>query len=459
MMSKKILVVDDRLDSLWKCADVFQDRGFCVVTCSQSDKALDIFAREEPDVVLLDIKMPGKNGFDLLKEIRKNDKRVCVIMLSAYGDAQTVVSAMKMGADNFADKGSDPEKLVIVIEKELSRKAMAMEILSLKAEMGIELASADQIIGESEAIRSVRAQILEYADTDDPVLITGQSGVGKDLAAGAIHYESGRRHRPFKHLLCPGIQETLFESELFGHERGSFTSAHRSTKGVIEAAGGGTVFLNEVADMPASAQAKLLLVIETGVFMKVGGEGRMFKSDARFIAATNTDIQKALQTRRLREDLFFRLNQAWINIPPLKERGDDVAILAEHFINTEAHRRGRPTVKLSSKSVDLLLNYDWPGNVRELKGIMARVVSAGSDDVIKGDALLGKHRQCCVNGSRTGSRLKDATTAEAEAVEERMITNALQRFGGHRKKAAQWLGISYRSLMSKMKKYGLRETF
>ena len=458
-MSKKVLVVDDRLDSLWKCADVFQDYGFRVVTCSRSDKALDIFAREEPDVVLLDIKMPGKNGFDVLKEIRRNDKHVCVIMLSAYGDAQTVVSAMKMGADNFAEKGSDPEKLLIVVEKELSRKAMAMELLSLKADMGIELASVDQIIGESEAIKKVRAQILEYANTDDPVLITGACGVGKDLAAGAIHYESGRRNRPFKHLLCPGIQETLFESELFGHERGSFTNAHRSTKGVIEAAGGGTVFLNEVADIPTSAQAKLLLVIETGVFMKIGGEGKMLKSDARFIAATNTDIQDALKTRRLREDLFFRLNQAWIDIPPLEERGDDVAILAEHFINTEARRRGRPTVKLSSTSIDMLLDYDWPGNVRELKGMMARVVSAGSEDVITGDALLGRHRRCRVNGSRTGSRLKDATAAEVDAVEDRMIADALRRFGGNRKKAARWLGISYRSLMSKMKKYGLREAF
>jgi DNA-binding NtrC family response regulator len=455
-MAKKILIVDDRLESLWKCADLFRERGFKIATCRQSDKAPEVFDEFRPDVVLLDIKMPGKNGLEILKEIKDKDKRVCVVMLSAYGDSETVVSAMKLGADNFAEKSSDPEKILIVVEKELRQKDMEMEIALLKAERGKGPVGVDQIIGTSEAIRRVKDNILEYADNDLAVLLTGESGVGKDLVAGAIHHESVRRDRPFQNLLCPGIPETLFEAELFGFERGSFTDAYKTRKGIIESAGAGTILLNEIVDIPTYVQAKLLLILATGIYMRVGGEGKTLKSNARFIAATNSDVREALKTKKLREDLFFRLNEASIEIPPLRERREDIPLLAKHFIKVESRKLARPEIEISARSMELLLDYDWPGNVRELETLMRAVVAGGGEDVIMGRAFLTKDMDA-EKGSGGGSRLKDAVKRETESIEKRRIAQALQRFGGSRKRTADYLGISYRSLLLKMKRYRLRE--
>ena len=453
-MPRKVMIVDDRLESLWKCADLFRERGYEIATCRQSDKALEVFDEFKPDVVLLDIKMPGKNGFEILKEIREKDRRVCVVMLSAYGDSETVVSAMKLGADNFAEKSSDPEKILIVVEKELKQKCMEMEIALLKAEHGKGPVGMDHIIGQSAAIRSVRESVLKYADNDLAVLLTGESGVGKDLVAGAIHHESARRDKPFQNLLCPSIPETLFEAELFGFERGSFTDAYKTRKGIIESAAGGTILLNEIVDIPTYVQAKLLLILATGVYMKVGGEGKTLKSNARFIAATNADVRNALRTKKLREDLFFRLNEASIEIPPLRQRREDIPLLARHFIRVESRKLARPEIELSEKSVDLLLDYDWPGNVRELETLMRAVVAGGGEDVIVGRAFSTKEMD--VSG-RGGSRLKDAVRRETESIEKRRIGEALSRFGGSRKRAAEYLGISYRGLLLKMKRYSLRE--
>jgi two-component system response regulator AtoC len=458
-VARRILIIDDELDALWRSADLFREQGFEVSTCSQPGRALDALAQHRPDVVLLDVRMPGTSGLEVLKAIRERDRHLCVIMLSAYGDAKTIVSAMKLGADNFAEKGTDPEKLLIVVDKELKGKSMERELASLKAQRGIQHAGIDHIIGESEVMGRVRQRILDYADADCAVLVTGENGTGKDLVAGVLHHESKRRGQPFQHLLCPGIAEGLFESEIFGHERGSFTSAHRSRKGMIEAAGRGTVFLNEIVDIPAYVQAKLLLVIETGVYMRVGGEGRVLKSEARFIAATNHNVRDALETKELREDLYYRLNQASIDLPPLRERGDDIILLANHFLREASQKLERPEVNLSSRSCDLLMRYRWPGNVRELRTIMNRVIMAGSEDVIKGDALLSKGFGEAEGLAPKSRCLKDVVRYEVESTEKRLISEALRRFEGNRGKSARWLDISYRNLLLKMKKYGLRAEF
>ena len=450
---RKVLVVDDQLESLWSCCDLLQERGYEIVTCSDPDQALGVFVDERPDVVLLDVKMPARDGLDLLRNIREKDSQVCIVMLSAYGDAKTVVSAMKMGADNFAEKGLDPEKILIVIEKELKRKEMEAELIALKAEKRLGKVGIDQVIGESEVMKRVKQRILECARSDSTVLLTGEPGVGKDLVAGVIHHESNRRDRPFEHLFCPGIPETLFQSELFGHERGSFTGAYRTRYGRIEAAGDGTVFLNEFVEIPPSVQASLLLVIETGTFTRVGGEGKVLTSRARFIGATNADISKALASGRLREDLLFRLREEWIELPPLRERGDDIILLARHFIKVWARRFNRPEVKLSDESIELLRTYDWPGNVRELRHVMRRVVMVGSEDAILSDVVLSRHHsqvrpsQVVTKGSLR-ERLREA--------ERDFIAQALRRFNGNRRKTARYLEISYRSLLAKMKAYGLR---
>jgi DNA-binding NtrC family response regulator len=455
-MPKKVLIVDDRLETLWKCVDLFRERGFEISTCRQPNKALEVFYEYRPDVVLLDIKMPGKGGFELLEEIREKDRRVCVVMLSAFGDSQTVVRAMKLGADNFAEKSTDPEKVLIVVEKELRQKEMEMEIALLKAEQGKGPLGVNHIIGQSESIRKVKENVLEYAGNDLPVLLTGESGVGKDLVAGAIHHESKRRGKPFQNLLCPGIPENLFESEIFGFERGAFTDAYKSKKGIIESAGAGTILLNEVVEIPTYVQAKLLLILQTGAYMRVGGEGKTLKSNARFIAATNADVRDALRTKRLREDLFFRLNAAPIEIPPLRERREDIELLAQHFIRVESRKLARAEVELSGKSMDFLVEYNWPGNVRELETLMKAVVAGGSEDVMMGRAFMTKE-MAAEQQNGPGSRLKDAIRKETESIEKMQIAQALHKFGGSRKQAAEYLGISYRSLLLKMKRYNLRD--
>jgi DNA-binding NtrC family response regulator len=457
-MSEKILIIDDRLDWLMRSTDLFREHGYEVTTCSQPGKAMETFSACKPDAVLLDIRMPGKNGFELLKELRQKDRRVCVVMLSAYGDAETVVEAMKLGADSFADKSSDPEKILIVVEKELRRKAMEMELANLKASRGLGPVTLADIVGESPEMKFVKEQIRDYAKDDLAVLITGENGVGKDLAAFALHYESDRREEPFQNLLCPGVAESLFESAVFGHERGAFTDAHRRKEGILEAAGAGTVLLNEFVEIPPYVQAKLLVVLEAGVFSRVGSEGRSRRSQARFVAATNQNIRHALSTGKLREDLYFRLNQHKISIPPLRDRGEDIVLLAEHFSNQEAERLGRSPVELSDKSKDVLLGYDWPGNVRQLRALMMNVVLAGSDEPIRGYAFLGDGDGDFRRLHRSG-KLGDIVRQEKEEIERRRIGEALRRFGGSRKKAARHLVMSYRALMYKMKKYGLRELY
>jgi DNA-binding NtrC family response regulator len=454
----KVLIIDDSLESMLDCAAALKRKDFRVSTCGQPAGALNAFDAERPDLVLLDVKMPGRSGLDILREIRERDRRVCVIMLSAYGDAETIVRAMKMGADHFVEKGIDAEKLYMTVRDQLERRQMKLELASLRATRDLGTVGVEGIIGRSDAMKALRDKILELAAEDCAVLITGESGVGKDLAAGAIHYESERRARPLIYLFCPGVPKELFESEIFGHERGAYTGAAEPRKGLVEAAGDGTLFLTEIGEIPPPVQAKLLLLIDTKIYMRVGGQGETFRSEARFIAATNVDIPEALDSRRFRQDLYYRLDQASLHIPPLRERPEDIVPLAEHFGRVKARLMGRPQVGLSDRSRRLLLGYDWPGNVREVINVMNRVVMAGTEDVIRQDGLLKGNANTGFDLPSTGSRLKDAVGREVAALESNMIAEALERADGKRTEAAEWLGISYRSLLDKMKQYGLRET-
>jgi len=457
-MARKVLIVDDRLDSVLRYLDAFGSRGYAVLRCSDAKIALEIFGREKPEVVLLDVKMPGKDGLEVLKEMRDKDKsrRACIIMLSAHGETRTVVEALKLGADNFADKSYDAEKLVLVVEKELRTKDLETELMGLRAGRDGRLRNIDDIIGDSEAIKAVKRQIADYADGDLTVFITGENGVGKNVVAEALHSHSKRHKKPFKHLLCTAFQPTLVEMELFGCEKGAFTDAFKSKRGVIESAEDGTVFLDEIGATTPEVQSKLLLLTETGVYSKVGSEGRSQRTDAWFITATNIDIPKALQSGQLRQDLFYRLNQAWIHVPPLRQRGDDIILLAEHFIRAEAARTGCQEVMLSGKFMDMMLGYPWPGNVRQLGSVVRRYVKSGGRDVRLHSPGVDELDSQRGGPGAFASDLKSTVRRETEAVEKKWILEALQRFGGNRTKAATWLGISRRNLMYKIKRYSLQ---
>jgi len=455
-MSKKILIIDDRPDWIHRCAELFRDNGYEVETLRDPLKALETFIRVKPDGVLLDFKMPGKDGFEVLKEIRKRDKHVVVVMLSAYGEADTVVQAMKLGADYFVEKSSDPRKVLIVVEKELGHKAMELELVKLKSEADPAPSTLDDIIGESEAIAWVKRLIEEAAEDDEPVLLTGETGVGKDLAASAIHNASARRTKPFQNVTCPGIPPNLFEAAVFGHEKGAFTGADSLKKGILEENEGGTVFLNEFVKIPTYVQATLLGLLDSGDFSRVGSASKVLRSNVRFIAATNKKIREVLDTGELIEDLLYRLHHHRIQIPPLRERIEDIVPLAKHFIGHEALERGRPAVEISDKSWDILLDYSWPGNIRQLRQLMISVVQAGSEEPIRGYAFLEDPDGLYVRGHRPG-KLKEDLKRDQKDIEKHKIVQALRRFEGNRKKAAAHLGISYRTLMYRMKEYKLRE--
>jgi DNA-binding NtrC family response regulator len=456
-MERKALVVDDNVEALWSCAKVLKERGFAVTACSQPEEAVGKFKQEKPDLVLLDIRMQGKSGFEVLREVRHLDNRVCIIMLSAFGDSETVVRAMKEGADSFVDKPLNAEKLMIVVEKELTSRDLETEVLELRSLHDEGPATVKDLVGKSDPIERVRKEIKMYADTADVVLITGRPGVGKNLVARALHGESNRRNRPFIHRHCGAFAPTVFESAVFGHRKGAFTDARYDKKGAIEAAEDGTLFLDEIGTLSPDTQAKLLLVIESGVYSRVGDEASVERTRAKFIAATNENMPKAVLDQRFREDLFHRLTDAWIEVPPLSERREDILPLVDHFMAIESRAHHLPPVVLSAEARELLYNHSWPANVRGVRQMVRSVIRVGDESVI---ARTFERRPVI---SRTYSvsyddctDLRTKVNMAVEEVERNMIEACLLKHSGNRRKVAKHLDISYRSLLYKMKKYNLR---
>ena len=458
-MERKALIVDDNLEQLWSCAGVLKERGFSVTACSRPEEVVGEFKKDRPDLVLLDIKMPKVSGFDLLREIRELDSQVCIIMLSAYGDSETVVQALKSGADNFAEKPLDPEKLMLLVDKELTNRELEREVRTLRGMQDEGPATVKDIIGKSEAIEKIRKEIRMYADTANVVLITGRPGVGKNLVARALHGESSRRSNAFVHRHCGTFAPAIFESAVFGHLKGAFTDARYDKKGAIEAAENGTLFLDEIGTLTTETQAKLLLVIEGGFYSKVGDEGNVERTNAKFIAATNDDIEQAVMEHKFREDLFHRLKDAWIEVPPLIERREDILPLVDYFMEVEARKNHVPPVELSTETRELLYNHKWPDNVRGIRHTVKNVVRLGDESAVK--ARLSRRQPVVkTHGVSTEdcSDLRAKVRAAVEDVEKNTIRSCLIKHGGNRRKVAKQLRISYRSLLYKMKQYGLRES-
>ena len=455
---RKVLIVDDRFEWLCKCADLLAEHDYEVHPCRHPNKAMTVFHEFKPDAVLLDVMMPGRNGLDILKDMKAKDPWVVVIMLSGYGTAETVVKAMKLKADNFIDKNSDLSNVPIVVGKELKIKSMEIENAQLRAQQGRGVVFLKDIVGECPAMQGLKDEVRTYADSNLTIMLTGPPGVGKDHVASALHYESNRRDDPFKNLNLPGLPETLIESALFGHEKGAYTGAHERKQGILESAKGGTVLLNEFVDLSPRLQSKLLGVVESNVFSRVGGEGTDLVTHVRFLAATNADVNEALVTKQLREDLLWRLKQKSIRVPPLKERGEDVLLLAEYLIAKKSRELGRSAFSLSERSEEMLMGYDWPGNVRELKHYIEVAIESGRREFLESPTFLSDDAAGPGENGH-GITLKQKVKRVTEQVEKTEIEQALRRSGGSRKKAAAHLGMSYRDLLYKMKKYALRERF
>jgi len=445
MMKKvKILVVDDEAIVRESLHDWLTDSGYQVFTAENGPKALEIIESERLGIVIADLVMPGVDGIELMKRAKENQPNIEVIIITAYGSIPTAIAAMKEGAYDYIEKPFCPERAELLVKKLAEHQELVEENLSLRQRLEDHY-RFENIIAKSSKMQRVIEVIKIVAKSNATVLITGESGTGKELVVRAIHSQSHRQGKPFVAVSCAALPESLLESELFGHEKGSFTGAYAQKKGKFEFANRGTLFLDEVGEMSANIQVHLLRVLEEKEFTRVGGN-EPIKVDVRVISATNKDLKRAIATGEFREDLYYRLNVVTIELPPLRERKEDVPLLAQHFLNKFALENQKEITGFSPEATEFLLGYDWPGNVRELENAIERAVILAKDSLIT-VADLPQENISLARSAPIGKKLKEA--------EKNHILNVLSETGGNYSEAARALGISRMTLYNKAREYGL----
>ncbi len=403
------------------------------------------------DVVVTDLRLPGADGLAVLRAAREREPRIAVILMTAYGTVDGAVEAMKQGAWDFVQKPFELEQLEARVARAVEHRNLLQEVSSLRAERAARWAP-DCIVGESPALRAAVDLARRVAPTRSTVLVTGETGTGKELVAGLIHQLSPRSERPFVKVNCAALPETLLESELFGHERGAFTSAERMRVGRFEQASGGTLFLDEVGDMAASTQAKLLRVLQDQQFHRVGGT-RVIRTDVRIVAATNQDLAVAIRESRFREDLYFRLNVIGIQLPPLRERPEDAERLAKHFLAQFAEELGRPCRQLSAEALRRLRAHTWPGNVRELRNVIERAVLLAEGPRVEAEDIVPAEPPASRSGELRVDLPPEGITLDE--LERSAVLDALRRAGWVQKQAAHRLGVSRRKLNYMIQRMGI----
>jgi DNA-binding NtrC family response regulator len=440
---KKILIVDDELSVRNSLREWFLEDGFAVETAEDGNAALQRMHSGPFDIVIIDLKMPGMDGITLERRIRQIDKDAAIIILTAFASVETAVEALKLGAFDYVTKPVDPDELSNTVRNALKQRELESENVRLKAKVS-ELTLPSPIIGDSPRMRRVLDMIATVAGTDANVVIRGESGTGKELIARAIHVQSDRRFFPIVAVNCGSIPETLLESELFGHEKGAFTGAQYRRKGKIELAHGGTLFLDEIGDIPTKMQVDLLRVLETHRFHRLGGNQEIM-SDFRLVCATNRDLEALIAEGSFREDLYYRINVFVIDLPPLRDRPEDIPALTHHFIAKYAHAMGRPIKDVSPEVEAMLVSYSWPGNVRELENAVERAMVVGREPSLQPDDLP-------LQLSRTDGEPEGVTLA---ALERRHIERILREEEGNITRAAAVLGIDRGTLYNKLRRYGI----
>ncbi len=478
-----LLLIDDESDVQYSFRRIFESSDIQLTTASSGEEGLRLIPKLKPDLVLMDIRMGGMNGLETLRQIRKMDSKLLVILMTAYGTTQTAIEAMKLGAYDYLLKPFDVPRLKEVVTNALKAARDMKQVVSYEPELKSE-DYEQSIVGRSEPMQQVFKLIGQLAASDATALITGESGTGKELVARAIYHHSQRNEQPFLAVNCAAIPEQLLESELFGHERGAFTGATNQRIGKFEQCHHGTIFLDEIGDMTPATQTKILRVLQSGTFERVGGNSPI-KVDVRVIAATNKPLEQAVAARQFREDLFYRLNVVRIHLPPLRERGDDqrggdIPLLAEYFLRKFARDQNSRPKSIAKSAIKLLEKYHWPGNVRELENVIERaLVMAKGDVILAGD--LPAEITGDPNAPATGA---PATTAPGEAgspseivalsrqlfhwarrdpklkliptIERELVIQALRETGGNQVHAAKLLGITRATLRKRVEKFGIQ---
>jgi two-component system response regulator AtoC len=466
-----MLVVDDDEGLREYLQALASSRGFQVFAAPTGEAAVEMLERARPDLVTLDLVLPGMNGLQTLQHIKERVPEVPVIMLSGHGQARSIVEAMKLGATDFLRKPFEVEELEVAFQKALEKRALKAEVEELRGRVRSE-AELLMLCGDDPKMRDVRDIIEQVADTDITVLVRGESGTGKELVARALHRLSNRAERPFVKVNCAALPSELLESELFGFEKGAFTGAQRRKLGKFEYANHGTIFLDEISEMHPALQAKLLQVLQDGEFSRLGGESDV-RVDTRVIAATNRNLEQAVADGSFREDLFYRLNVVTTHLPPLRDRKDAIPLLVDHFLNMYNRQYGKSVKQLQPETLERFHAYHWPGNVRELENMVKRMVVLGNEAALLEEITHRIGTSSPPGGAESpfdldalgvdlaegkGVDLKAIAKRAAQIAEKRVIERVLDQTRWNRKEAAERLQISYKALLYKMKENGLSET-
>jgi len=446
---RTVLVVDDERIGREALAEAVSEMGHRVVAAAGGAEALDVVRRDDVHIVLTDLKMPGMDGLELLRQVKRLRPDVPVVLVTAFASVDTAVAAMKSGAYDYLTKPVDLRQLRVLLDRAGRSRDLLIENETLRDRLG-EKYDFSKIIGRSPAMRNVYDQVRQVAETDAAVLLEGESGTGKELVANAIHANSKRRDGPFIKVNCAALPETLLEAELFGHERGAFTGALQQRKGRFELADGGSLFLDEVADLSPGTQAKLLRVLQNHEFERVGGT-RTLHADVRVIAATNADLAGRVREGRFRQDVYYRLRVVPIALPPLRDRPEDVPLLVDHFVRHYAERNKKEVRAVSAEVTNALAGYAWPGNVRELQNCIENMVVMANGPTLGPELLPAEIGRTAEAGAESGF----AVGLTMREIEERAIRETLGSVGGNRKRAAAILGIGLRTLHRKINAYGI----
>ncbi len=465
----RVLVIDDDPGIREYLTALGERQGYHVSAAADGEEAIASLSDSRPDIVTLDAVLPGMDGLETLRQMKKLIPDIPVIMLSGHGQARTIVEAMRLGASDFLRKPFEVEELELAFQKALETHALKEEVENLRGRVRTETDTLG-LLGDNPKMQEVREIIEQVADTDITVLVRGESGTGKEIVARGLYQISGRSGRPFVKVNCAALPSELLESELFGFEKGAFTGAQKRKLGKFEYANHGTIFLDEISEMHPGLQAKLLQVLQDGEFSRLGGESDV-KVDTRIIAATNRNLEQAVREGAFREDLYYRLNVMTIHIPPLRDRTDTIPLLVDNFLRkyNEQYRKNQP--QLSDKTLEVMMNYHWPGNVRELENMVKRMVVLGNESAVLQEIAM---REASIEEESDGDGLDlaalgaDFSTGQsldlkaiskraAQIAEKRVIERVLHQTRWNRKEAAERLQISYKALLYKMKENGLSE--